>query len=329
MDWSPRRLLESLLRPASAFASDPPVSTGLAVLAVVAVVNAVVVLQGAGAIAAATSGTVAVENPDRPADWICQEATDEDPGIYESHVDACENEPRTVERPLSSYARSAATNAAGWALFGTLGVALSLSGAVALLYGGRASDDPGRRVSLRAVLGVTGVGFAPALVRYAARWWLVERAAAAGFEPGYIEAAESTAVAALTPDGPLYLAVAVATAAWSAFVWRAGWRAVLPNPDRRADIVAVAGGLLVVGVATAPSRPPEGSVLLGLVLLAFGLAPLAAPRVVERIDIFFDLIGTRGGADIEFKPWRIYLEQSVGYLLVAGGTVAVGGLYLL
>lgn len=329
MDWSPRRLPQALLRPARAFTSDPPVAVGLAVLAVVALVNAVVVLQGAGAVAAATTGTVAVENPDRPSDWICEEATSDDAGIYDSYVDDCENEPQMVERSLSSYARSAASNTATLAFLGPLAAALSLSGGVALLYGGRASDDPGRRVSLPAVLAVTGVGFAPALVRYATRWWLVDRAAATGFEPGTIEAAESTAVAALTPDGALYVGVVVATAVWSVYVWRAGWRAVLPDPDVRVDGAAVAGGLLVVVAATSPYLPPSGVSMTGFVLVVFGLAPLAAPRLVERIDLFFDLIGTRGGENVEFKPWRIYLEQSVGYLLVAGGTVAVGGFYLI
>lgn len=328
MGWSPRRLPQALLRPARTFTSDPPIALGLGVLAVVALVNAVVVLQGAGAIAAATTGTVAIENPDRPADWICEEATSEDPGTFDSYVDACENEPETVERSLSSYAHGAVSNVATLAFLGPLAAALSLSGGVALLYGGEASDDPSRRVSLLAVLGVTGVGFAPAVARYATRWWFVERATTGGFEPGTIEAAESSAVAALTPNSALYVGVVVATAVWSAYVWRAGWRAVLPDPDIRTDAAAVAGALLVVVAGTSPYRPPVGVGMTGFVLVVFGLAPLAAPRLVERIDLALDLIGTRGGENIEFEPWRIYLEQSVGFLLVAGGTVALGGLYL-
>jgi|GEM_PF-984059 len=331
MDWSPRRLLQALVRPARAFASDarPPASVGVAVLAVVALVNTAVVLQGAGAVAAATTGTVAVDNPDRPADWVCEDATSDDDSIFDSQREACETEPETVQRSLSSYAQSAASSVAGQAFVAPLAAALALSGAVAMLYGGRGSDDPDSRVSLLAVLGVTGVGFAPALARYAARWWLVERDAASGLTSGTIEAAESTAVAALTPESTLYVGVAVVTAVWSAYVWRAGWRAVLPDPDLRADAAAVAGGLLVVVAATSPYRPPAEMVPLGFVLVAFGAAPLAAPRLVERVDLFFDLIGTRGGEDIEFEPWRIHLEQSVGFLLVAGGALAVGALYLI
>lgn len=328
MDWSPRALPLALVRPARAFAKNPPVSVGLAVLVVVALVNAAVVIQGAGAVAAATTGTVSVENPDRPGDWVCAEATSDDPGMYDAYTEACENEPETVQRSLSSYAYSAASDVAGLAFVGTLAAALTLSGGVAMLYGGRASDDPDSRVSLAAVLGVTGVGFAPALARYATRWWLVEREAAAGLDAGTIGAVESTAVAVLTPESTLYVGVVVATAAWSAYVWRAGWRAVLPNPDRRADAAAVVGGLLVVVAATAPYRPPADSTLLGFALVVFGTAPLAAPRLLQRVDLFLDLIGTRGGENIEFEPWRIYLEQSAGFLLVAGGTLAVGGLYL-
>lgn len=330
MDWSPRRLLRALRRPARVFADEvPPSGVVVAVLLVLAVANATVTAQAAGTVTDAVTGSVPVDNPARPADWVCERATSGD-DFYEDYVEACRNQPATVQEPLANYARDATGSLVGLAAVAPVAVAIAVSGLAAVVSGGKAPDDPGERVPLTPVVAVTAVGSLPALLRYAARWYAVEQSVTGSLtpSPGTADGARSLAVDVLTPQTTLYLAVVVATAAWSAAIWRAGWRAVIPGADRRVDAVALAAAGVVVLAALRPFYPGGEAAAYGLVLFVLGALPLAAPRALERFDIWLDLIGTRGGEHVEVKPWRVYLEQATGLLLTLAGAVGLGGLLL-
>ncbi|MFC3476513.1 hypothetical protein [Halobacterium litoreum] len=320
MDWSP---LRALVRPERAFDEDVRARVGLAVVLALCVLNGVAATQGAGAVASATDGTVTVDNPDRPGDWICDEAATDD--FYENYREACANEPETVERSLSSYARPAADALAGTAFLAPLAVWLAVSGVIALAFGGASADDPSDRVRLSTVAAATGVGLAPAALRYAARPFFVERSLS-DYSPAGIESTRDAAAAAMTPESTLYALVVVATLAWSAYVWRGTWRAAIGTESRRVDAVAVGCAAVLSLSAFSPVYLGGGAAIYGILFLLLGGLGLAFPRVLERIELAFDLIGTRGGESVEPKPWRVYLEQVGSLLFVLFGAVAVGGL---
>lgn len=323
MAWSPRRALEWFVAPARGFEDGAPVRVGVAVVVVLCVVNAALASQAAGAVADATVGSTEVDNPARPDDWICERASEDE--LYASYQEACETEPETVTREYATVAGNAAGGLVPVTFLAPLAACLAVAGAFAVAMGGRSHDDPGDRVSYAAVFGVTGVGFAPAALRYAARTLAVERAVSEdALAPASLEEARSLAVEAMTPESLLYLAVVVATVAWSAYVWRSGLRAAFDRDTVFVDAaVAFAAALLCVQ-AVSPVFLGVDALAAGFVLFLFGLPALAVPRVLERIDLALDLIGTRGS--VELKPWRVLLQQVGGLAFVLGAAVVFGAL---
>lgn len=321
MDWSPRHALEWFVSPASGFADGASLRVGAAVVLVLCVLNAALVAQAAGAVTDATVGSTQVDNPDRPEDWICEQASDDE--FYEDAQTACETEPETLTREYSDVASEATGALLPVALFAPLAAWLAIAGLFAVAMGGQSHDDPDRRVSYATALGVTGIGLAPAALRYVARTFAVERTLEReAIVPSSIEGARALAVDATTPETLPYAALVLATVAWSAYVWRAGLRSAFDRDSLALDIaVAFAAGLLCLQ-AVLPVYVGGDAAAFGLVLFALGLPALAVPRVLERIDLALDLIGTRGS--VELKPWRVLLEQLGGLLFVLVGAVAIG-----
>lgn len=321
MDWSPRTAVRWLVAPSRGFAKRAPLRVGVAVVVVLCIVNVVFVSQAAVAVADATTGTTQVDNPARPSEWICEQAGDDE--FYADYQSACANEPETVTREYASAARTAANGLTTVALLAPLALWLAAAGAFAVAMGGQGPDDPDDRVSYASVLAVVGIGLAPSVLRYAARTFLVERSLAnRTLTPASLDDASRTAIDAMSPETVLYLVVVVATVAWSAYVWRAGLRAVFDRAGVAVDVAIAFVAVLLCVQAVNPVYVGSNAVLFGVVLLLFGLPALAFPRVLERIDLFFDLIGTRG--DVELKPWRVFLEQVGGLALVLGAAVFLG-----
>jgi hypothetical protein len=325
MDWSPRTVSRWFVHPEQGFREWLSLRSAAVVVLALCLLNAVLVSQAASAVAAATIGGTDVQNQHRPPDWICEEA--EPGGSFERYQDACETEPETVTRQFSAVAGNAAGGLVPLALLAPLAVWLAASGLFAVVMGGKCHDDPSDRVALTDVLAVVGVGLAPAALRYAGRTAVVERSLAGRtLVPASIEDAKRVAVDAMTPDSAVYIVVVVVTVAWSAYVWRGGLRAVIETESRRIDAAVVGVAVLLAVPAVRPVYLGAGAVGVGLALLALGLPAMAAPRAVERVELFFDLIGTRG--DVEVKWWRVALTQVIGLALVFAGALTVGGLML-
>jgi len=52
---------------------------------------------------------------------------------------------------------------------------------------------------------------------------------------------------------------------------------------------------------------------------------LFAPYALAMLDIQTDLIGTRGGEDVEPALWRVHLTRLAGVGFTAAGVVMLGG----
>lgn len=323
MDWSPQRVLEWFVAPARGFADGAPVRVAAGVVLVLCVLNALLVSQAAVAVADATVGTTQVDNPARPSDDICQQAADGED--FEHLRDDCATEPETVTREYASAARDSVNGLVGLAFVAPLAAWLLLSGLFTVSMGGRSHDDPSERVSYSAVLAVTGVGLAPAALRYLARTVVVERTVADGaLTPTSLPAARTLALDAMTPETLLYGVVVAASVAWSAFIWREGLRAAFDRESRALDLAVGFAAVLLGLQAVYPVFLGFEPVGAGVVLVLLGLPALLVPRLFERLDLFVSLLGTRGS--VELKPWRVLLAQVGGLAFVLAGTALVGAL---
>lgn len=325
MRWSLRRALRAFVRPRDAFdGASPPVKLGIAVVLLVCVLNAAVALYSAGLVAESTTGTVTIENPQRPPEWVC-----EDPDEGSLFAERCANEPRTVDVEFATHARQAANDVVLYAAFAPLAVWFAVSGLLHLVVGGATSSRREDRVSFLAVLGVTGLGFAPAALRYLVRGSEVRRSlAGTTLDPSTADAARTLARDAMLPDSTLYALAVVATVAWSGYVWWGGWTAAFDVEDSRPAVVAAASAGVLALPAVAPVLVSPQVGLAGLLLVLFGVPGLAIPRRLERLDVAFDLVGTRGGENVEIRPWRVALAQLTGLGMVVVGALLVGGLYV-
>ena len=320
MDWSP---LRSLVHPERAFSDAPRLRWAVVVVLLVGLLNVGMVVYSAGFVADATTGSVEIDNPDRPSAGFCEQS---DPGEFFDHYhDECANEPETITRSLSTYAAETARGLAPLAFLSTIAAWVAVSGVAAVTMGATTRDDPDDRVSFASVLAVTGLGFAPAALRYVARGLIVKQSVAVeGLAPATIDGARAAAVDAMTPQNIVYTAVVVATLAWSAYVWRGGWRAVFDTDDRRVTVLAVVSATLLAVQAWAPVY--VASWPYAIIFFVIGLPALVFPRAMERIDLAFDLIGTRGADDVELRPWRVGLKQAGGLVVVGLASVVLGAL---
>jgi len=324
-----RRVLRALVRPRAVFGDSRsvPFRVGLAVVVLLCALNAAGVLYASGVVADATTGSVQIDNPARPAETVCEDAQSPGDFFYEYHHETCKNEPATVQQPLASYAADTISDLAFAAFLVPFAVWAVVSGLIHLLIGGATADDYDERVQFSAVLAVTAIGLVPAALRYAARPLLVEMETAT-LTPASIEAARSLAADALTPNSPVWLALVAATAAWTAVVWWRSWQTAFGVSSRRAGTVAAVAGACFLVPAVAPVQFAGSVGALGILLVAVGIPALAFPRGLENLDLALDLIGTRGGERVEPKPWRVALQQLSGLVMVAVGTVLLGGLAL-
>lgn len=217
-----------------------------------------------------------------------------------------------------------AANAYGLPAFvAPLIVWLAASALIYVALGGQAVDDPDDRVRYSRALSVTAIGLVPGALRYAVRPFVVSASVSDGLEPSSISSAHAVAQDVMLPDSALWTAVVALTAAWSAYVWWGCWQWGLGASSERAAAVAVVAAAAIGLTAFAPVVDLWRA-LLGLALVLVSLPAVAFSRKLERLDLWFDLIGTRGGENVEISPWRVAIRQVVGLFGVLVGAVVSG-----
>jgi len=229
----------------------------------------------------------------------------------------------TTGESLSVEAHVAA-NAYGLPAFvAPLVVWLAASALIYVALGGQAVDDPDDRVRYSRALTVTAIGLVPGALRYAVRPFVVSASVSDGLDPRSIASAHAVAQDAMLPDSAVWTAVVALTAAWSAYVWWGCWQSGLGASSERAAAVAVVVAAAIGLTAFAPVVDLWRA-LFGLALVLVSLPAVAFSRKLERLDLWFDLIGTRGGENVEIRPWRVAIRQVVGLFGVLTGAVVAG-----
>ncbi|RDI72226.1 YIP1 family protein [Halopelagius longus] len=321
-------LPDPLIRLFLPFRADDPANPALAAV----VVFAVAVLVGWSVSAtvpvfeAHVSGTVTVDNPERPADVFC-DGNDFESEILNGTPSACD-EPRTVQKSLGA---RAASTASGLVVPFGLAVAFSWPVAAAVLWAlTGASKASG---SFRDVLAGTGWGFVPFLLPAAARPYLVERAARTFAFPGTLDGVAAAVRSILVGFGSEPLtALSLAALAWSAYVF-AGVARRVRGVSRGRAVAAAVGPAILLGVASVVGNSlgpmPAQAVGYGVVLAALGAPFLVAPREVIEFNKQFELIGFRNTRSVEPEEWYVALHRFGGLAFVGLGYVLTGGPALL
>ncbi|SDM53519.1 hypothetical protein SAMN04487949_1991 [Halogranum gelatinilyticum] len=315
------RPLARLVAPHRAFGDDEnrtslPVALGLVLL--VAVVSTVSFSMAATPIAAAVDGTVTVDNPNRPADFVCQSQTDDGSGWNSDTPEAC-TEPEQLTRSLAGYAQSAVGGLLGPAF---LTVVVGWLLATAWLYTLTGSGDEGLVTTL---LGDTAWAGLPFLLPAVARPLVLGRTAETYRYGATIESVETTAVAVASgADSTVLFAVSVAALLWSGAVLVGVAHRRRDLPLRGAgSLVAVPVGILVFA-ASAQQTPgaSQRAFVVGGIMLAFGLPYALFPVALIRLSKRLELIGFRG--DVEPEEWYVNLHRYGGLAAACLGFLLVG-----
>lgn len=318
--------VRALIRPDRAFKSWRP-SLQLAVAAVVmlALVNAVGVYVGAGAIEAAVSGSVAVDNPARPSDQMCEMHEDgglSDFSMADSITEVCQNEPRMIQQPLGPVAGDAASELSLAAGIGTLVWWLCIAAVFALFV------TPENRGDFSELLAVAGWGLLPAAVRYAARPVLVARAAESWSHPTMIDTLQPAARGfVIGADTVLFGGVVAVTLLWQAVIYTYALSAAESVSVQRAAVVA--GGLAVVPACLGldgVGLPPANVAAISLLLVGIGVPSVVLPYQLTRLSEQFDAIGsTRRLRGVEPAAWNVWLTRAFGTAMLIAAVWLLGG----
>ncbi|MWG34044.1 hypothetical protein GQS65_05990, partial [Halomarina oriensis] len=199
--------LERLLRPTRVFeeATSPRVAA--------AVVLAVALLHAASVVVAADAfldvpGTVSVDNPNRPADWVCDDTT----GVFDDTVGRGCSEPERVERDLGEHAASTVSGYWPTALLGVLCGWPMLAWLVHLVVA------PGRDGYVETLLD-TAWAVVPLSLVAAARLVVVPARVDGLGRPSSLDGAASEALRlTFGTESTLLLVASVVAAAWSGYV---------------------------------------------------------------------------------------------------------------
>lgn len=319
--------LRALLRPFSAFADEtPPFAWAVAAVLLVAVVCALGVSASAGPAARHVDATIQVDNPDRPSEGLCRnreqfETLREEMNVSDSSFTEDCDLPETVSFPLGPFARNVVT---GQTAVAFLSVAFAWPAVAGLLHllSGRETDGYAH------TLAHTAWGFLPALPRYAALPWAFEQGLAGWSYPHAREPLAAGLRALLAEPGVgWFSALALATLCWQAYVFAGGLAAARGlSRDRALAVVAVPTGVSAAVVAARTDLTLPGTTAAAVVLVLVGLVQIAAPYALEMLDLRTDLIGTRGGRDVEPRAWRVKLTRLTGVGFATAGLWLLGGL---
>lgn len=226
-----------LLRPDSYFeARRASVLNALVVVVLVALALTGSFLAMGAVFADRMDGTVEVDNPARPSDWVCEEHGDDPDSAFSEGCD----ESKTIEKRMGDILMDAFTDQAGMLFLGTFLVWGFV--AVVLYVLAKLVDGSGGFVE---TLAVAGWGMAPSVLGSAlavVAVYFAVRSVEFGSDPETV--ARQVQALADGGVGPASTLVKVGVAAWQGYVWAYGLSHVHDLPVRLAAGVA---GLVAIG----------------------------------------------------------------------------------
>lgn len=307
-----------LLRPDVAFDGwrpDGDVIAGIVLLCCVA--SAASVAVAGDAVAGEVDGTVTVENPSKPSEWVCN-------GANAEHFDC--DAPATVERSLHEAAATAVDGPIPKAVVVPLAWILFIAALVVVVSGHAGGRDGEATNAFTDAVGIATVAAVPGLLRAAARPLAVERGLADFGYPASLDGVRTAAVDALFPDGALWLAAVAVSGPWAAAVVYGGTRGAFDVGRKGSAAVATTAGLSVAGSVLLANGGWLGAPgAMGVLVVVGGVVGLVGARTSITISKTFELIGFSGGDRVEPKPWYVALHRlgavaalAVGFLLLDG-----------
>jgi hypothetical protein len=269
---------------------------------------------------ASVSGSVTVDNPARPPDFICGDDFFDQSGC---------DQPQTIQKQLAPYTASVAANMAFPA---GMAVVLGWPFLAAVLWSLTGADDA-RRGTYRKLLHGSAWAFVPFLVPAAARPFLVERALKQPLYPSSLDAAAETVRSLVVGFRIEPLAgLSFVALVWSAYILTGVVKNLRDISTGRALAVS-AGWAVAVGALSAFGNgvPPmaRDTLAMGLFLGFLGALWVAAPRPLIEFSKRWELIGFRNGDKVEPAEWYVTLHRAGGLLAVGFGYFVLGGPKLL
>ena len=318
---SAKRILRALYRPRGAFDGwRPGVGVAVVVVVLLCALNGVSVAYAGNAVTAEVDGSVTVDNPSHPPDWVCDDGTN-------SEAWDC-NASETIQKPLRPAASGAVGGAAAGAAFVPLAWVFLFAG-LFVVVSGRVGGDDGEAVeAFYEGATVAAVAAIPAALGYLLRPLAVERSLGDWTYPSTLDGVGPAAVDALTPEGAIWAAVVVVSGLWTAAVLYGATRAQFRDSNVAAAAVAAAALLTAVLSIPLPTggliRGPLGG--LGIVLVVVAAPGLLWARMLIEISKAFELIGFRGSREVEPEPWYVALHRLTALCGLALGFVFADGL---
>lgn len=327
---SASKWLLALVRPDLAFDEwRPALRVVVGVVVVLAVVNAAGVFAGTLAIEGSVTGSVPVDNPNYPGDLLCEEDDASDlitaSEALDDAADACATEPRTVQRPLDSFVRNAASGALAAAFLVPVIEWLLVAGIVGLLV--KSSDYE----EFNELLTIAAWGTIPAVLRYVLRPAFVTLAVESWEYSGSIDALEAATRTFVTAVGmPLFTVVVAVTLLWQTAIYVVGFTKRTDTSLQRIAVICVLPALLLVATSALGPTVPEPSVAgYALLFLLVGAPSVVFPYGITRLGERLDAIGsTTHWSDVEPAEWNVRLARVTGLLFLCIAFWLLGGVLL-
>ncbi len=315
-----KRYIRALFQPHEAFDRwAPRLRVAVGIIVVLCVLNGMSVAYTGGAIAGEVSGTVAVENPERPPDWVCEDSSFDTYGSCDA--------PRTLQEPLQPAASDALNLVIVNAVLAPLAWVLLLAALFVLISGEVGKSDSDVLGTFSDGARIAALAAVPGLVRYLFRPVAVERALKDWTHPSSIDGVQTAAVNMLFPDGPLWMALVLLSGLWSATIVYGGARAFFESEQTTAVLVAAIALITTTGsVVLTNDGWINVSSGIGFLLFVAGVAGLLGAYTFISISKSFELIGFSGSEGVTPRPWYVGLHRIAAVCALGLGFVWMDGL---
>ncbi|GAB7095211.1 hypothetical protein JCM30237_23640 [Halolamina litorea] len=312
--------VEALLSPHEFGDWTPSLRAAIGAIVLLCVLNGASVAYAGDVITNEVSGTVTVDNPERPPDTFCEGSTFD--------YDGCD-EPKTIEKPLRPAADGAVGRMAVKAVLAPIAWVALLGSLLVLGTGNAGGRDREAVDAFRRGALVASIAAIPGVLRYAVRPVVVSRGLPDWTYPNSIDGVEAAAVDALFPNEPAWAAIVLVSALWTAMVVFGGTRGVFETTDGLAGVVAA---IAFVTVAASVPLTNGGWIglpsLLGIFLTVVGVLGFLASGAYISVSKSFELIGFGGTEEVRPEPWYVGLHRFGAFVVVVAGYLATDGVAL-